>query len=253
MGITVIQTWHEPHRLRGVFHFLIQTFGAHGLIFVRPNYIAMLPPFFRKLIKLIRKTTIQNASALPVSFLERSQLLELRTKYLRSRNRLVVFFGFVYPSKGIESLFDIANSSSDSLVIAGAIKDDAYARQLAERARVKGWCDDQCYFTGFLSPQEAADLLAAADAVVLPFIGGGGEWNTSIHSALAQGTLVITTAVPPRGDEALRNLFTAAPSDTNAMRTALDQLAGRRVAPLSCDTQWQVIASAHVAFYDRCS
>lgn len=253
IGIRVILTWHEPHRQRGVLHFVIQALGAHGLIFVRPNYLAMLPASFRSLIKFIPQATIPNANALPVSSLEKYQRLKLRDRYLHSRNRLVVFFGFVYQGKGIESLFDIATSSSDSLVIAGAIKDNAYAQQLAELARLKGWSDDQINFTGFLSPPDAADLLAVADAVVLPFVGGGGEWNTSIHSALAQGTLVITTAVPPSGYEALRNLFTAAPSDINAMRTALDQLAGHRVAPLSSDAQWQGIASAHVAFYHRCS
>jgi glycosyltransferase involved in cell wall biosynthesis len=164
----------------------------------------------------------------------------------------VVFFGFVYPSKGIESLFDIAMPSSDSIVIAGAIKDEAYGQQLADAARAKGWGDNQLYFTGFLSPQDAADLLSVADAVVLPFVDGGGEWNTSIHSALAQGTLVITTAVTPRGDEAQRNLYTAALSDINAMRSALNQLAGRRVAPLSSDEQWKEIATAHSTFYSRC-
>ena len=124
--------------------------------------------------------------------------------------------------------------------------------QLAEVALAKGWREDQLHFTGFLSPQDAADLLAVADAVVLPFLNGGGEWNTSIHSALAQGTLVITTAVSPRGDEPQRNLYTAAPVDIHAMRTALDRLAGRRGSPKSTESQWQEIAMVHVNFYRRC-
>jgi glycosyltransferase involved in cell wall biosynthesis len=164
----------------------------------------------------------------------------------------VVFFGFVYPSKGIELLFDIATPSSDSVIIAGAVKDDVYIHQLAEVALAKGWRKDQFHFTGFLSPQDAADLLAAADAVLLPFLKGGGEWNTSIHSALVHGTLVIATAVSPRGDEPQHNLYTAAPMDVNAMRTALDQLAGRRGSPKSTESQWQEIATAHVDFYRRC-
>lgn len=252
MGIRVIQTWHEPHRLRGVFHFLIQAVGARGLIFVRPNYLAMLPPSFRRLIKLHPHVIVPNASALPVSSLDEAQRMQLRAQYMGTRSRLVVFFGFLYPRKGIESLFDIANAPSDSLVIAGAIKDETYAHQLAEVARLKGWGDDQLFFTGFLSPKDAVDLLAVADAVVLPFLDGGGEWNTSIHSALTQGTLVITTAVPPRGDEPQRNLYTAAPSDINEMRSALNRLAGRRVAPLSTEAQWHDIATAHVAFYRQC-
>ena len=252
MGLKVIQTWHEPHRMRGVLHFLLQALGASGLIFVRPSYLDMLPPPFRRLIKRNHQVTIPNASSLPISPLDETQRLDLRAQYIGPYKRLVVFFGFVYPSKGIELLFDIAAPSSDSVIIAGAVKDDTYMHQLAEVALAKGWREDQLHFTGFLSPQDAADLLAVADAVVLPFLNGGGEWNTSIHSALAQGTLVITTAVSPRGDEPQRNLYTAAPVDIHAMRTALDRLAGRRGSPKSTESQWQEIAMVHVNFYRRC-
>lgn len=252
IGVKVIQTWHEPHRMRGVLHFLLQALGASGLIFVRPSYLDMLPAPFRRLIKRNHQVTIPNASSLPISSLDETRRLDLRAQYIGSYKRLVVFFGFVYPSKGIELLFDIATPSSDSVIIAGAVKDDTYMHQLAEVALAKGWREDQLHFTGFLSPQDAADLLAVADAVVLPFLNGGGEWNTSIHSALAQGTLVITTAVSPRGDEPQRNLYTAVPVDIHAMRTALDRLAGRRGSPTSTESQWQEIATAHADFYRRC-
>ena len=253
LGIKVIETWHEPHRMRGALHFLLQTLGASGLIFVRPNYLDMIPALFCRLIKHVHKAIIPNASSLPISSLDETKRLQLRAKYIGSNKRLVVFFGFLYPSKGIELLFDIANPVSDSLIIAGAVKDKEYMRKLGDVAQAKGWRENQLHFTGFLSPQDAADLLKIPDAVVLPFLDGGGEWNTSIHSALAQGTLVITTAVPPRGDEPQRNLFTAAPSDIYEMRAALDRLAGRRSAPISAETQWQTIATAHVDFYRRCT
>jgi glycosyltransferase involved in cell wall biosynthesis len=183
--------------------------------------------------------------------LDAEQLLALRNKYIGHYERLVVFFGFLYPSKGIELLFDIANPVSDLLIIAGAVKDEAYVHQLFDVAQAKGWRADQLHFTGFLSPQDASDLLTIPEAVVLPFLDGGGEWNTSIHSALAQGTLVITTAVPPRGDEPQRNLFTAAPSDISEMRAALNRLAGRRSSPIPVNDQWQGIATAHLNFYSQ--
>ncbi len=249
MGLKVIQTWHEPHQMRGAINFILQALGASGLIFVRPNYLNMIPALFGKLIKYIRKVVIPNASSLPVSSLDAEQLFALRNKYMGHYERLVVFFGFLYPSKGIELLFDIANPVSDFLIIAGAVKDEAYVHRLFDVAKAKGWRADQLHFTGFLSPREAADLLTIPDAVVLPFLHGGGEWNTSIHSASAQGTLVITTAVPSRGDEPQRNLFTAAPSDISEMRSALNRLAGRRSSPRRLDDQWQGIASAHLNFY----
>lgn len=254
MGIRVVQTWHEPHRMRGLLHFLLQWAGANGMVFVRPNYLDMLPAIFRWCLKWREKIVIPNASALPLSLLDNTQRYSLRTQYMGGEGRhrrLVVFFGFLYPQKGVELLFDIADPSRDVLVIAGSVKDRAYVQQLAEIAYAKGWQAAQLHFTGFLSPEDAADLLAIADAVVLPFLTGGGDWNTSIHSALAQGTLVITTALPPRGDEPERNLFTAAPLDIGEMRAALDRLAGRRVVPASTEDQWQAIAKAHMAFYQR--
>ena len=257
MGLRVLQTWHEPHginqahRMKSIIYFFALRLGAEGLIFVRSNYISLIPRCFNNLIKRIPDVIISNASSLPPSSLNEAERIDLRCKYLGSHRRLVIFFGFVYPSKGIELLFDIANPTSDSIVVVGSIKDVAYMRELDNFARAKQWCDGQLHITGFLAPKEAADLLAVADAVVLPFRDGGGDWNTSIHSALAQGTLVITTAVPPRGDEPKRNLYTATPLDVDEMRGALDRIAGRRIAPISVENQWKEIATSHVAFYQK--
>ena len=251
MGVPVVQTWHEPHHLKGAFHFLLLLLGGRSLIFVRGNYLALLPPLFRNLIKHYSHVVIPNASALPLSLLSEVQREEVRAKYLGRQRRLVTFFGFLHPNKGIELIFDISNSLSDSLVIAGAIKDKVYMNKLIVSARAKGWGDDQLHFTDFLTPQNAADLLAVSDSVVLPFLDGGGDWNTSIHSALAQGTLVISTAIPARGDEPKLNLYTAEPLDISDMRTALNRLAGRRAAPKPPDVQWHKIATDHMAFYHK--
>ncbi|KAF5057861.1 Glycosyl transferases group 1 [anaerobic digester metagenome] len=249
LGIKVIQTWHEPYRLISVFHFCLLTIGADGLVFVRPNYLKLLPTSFKKIISRYPSVTVKNAGALPVSSLRAEERQKCRNQYLGKHSRLIVFFGFLYPSKGVELLFDIASPATDSLVISGAIKDEAYVSYLVNIARDKGWNDDQICLTGFIEQQDAANLLAVADAVVLPFLSGGGEWNTSIHSALDQGTLVITTAVPPRGDESQRNLYTAEPTDIKEMREALNRLAGRKIKPSSTDIKWQEIAEAHYNFY----
>lgn len=249
MGVRVVQTWHEPYRRGSLFNFLTQLMGVSGLIFVRPGYLAMLSPFFRKLAGRFPHVFIPNASALPVSSFDANERLSRRAELVADRKRLVVFFGFLYPSKGIEDLFEIANPETDSLVVAGAVKDEAYLQRLRSTAYSKGWSERQVRFTGFLTPRDAADLLMAADAVVLPFLNGGGEWNTSIHSALTQGTLVITTAAAPRGDEPERNLYTAAPSSISEMREALNRLAGRRIAPMSTESFWGKIAAAHLDFY----
>lgn len=257
LGINVVITWHEVHRnikkqrFKGFMYFITMCLGTKGLIFVRPNYTNLLSMTYRVFIKKIPQAFIANSSPLPISTLSPLSREKLRSKYQRDFQRLILFFGFVYPNKGIELIFDIANSATDSLVIAGSLKDPSYLEELVKLALSKGWKTSQINFIGFVPAAEAADLLAVADAVILPFLEGGGEWNTSIHSALAQGTFVVTTSTCPRGDEPSRNLYTCAPLDIAAMRGALNQHAGRRIEPISTNQQWKLIATEHLNFYKK--
>lgn len=248
LGVPSAQTWHEPYRWRSVLPFLAQYVAARGLIFVRPNYFDLLPGFLARLTGKRPWAIIPNAEALPLSMLTEQERLALRARRLGGRQRLIVYFGFVYPHKGVDRLFRIANAATDALVIAGAMPDAAYAQHLGRLAEADGW-RGHVTFTGFLQGADAADLLAVADAVVLPFVAGGGTWNTSIHSALAQGTLVITTAADPAGDDADGNLYTADPDDIAGMRDALDHLAGRKVAPDAGERRWTEIARRHADFF----
>lgn len=249
IGLTVVQTWHEAYKWVEWQIFILQLLGAAGLVFVRPNYCNLLPSMYRWLLCFYRKAYINNAAALSAGqrdpYLQKLQ----RKNYLSVYKRLIVFFGFVYSSKGIESLFEIANPVTDKLIIAGGIKDEIYMRSLIKLAVFSGWSPDQILFTGFLPADEACQLLSIADAVVLPFKNGGGEWNTSMHSALAQGTLVITTSLNPSGDDPQRNLYTAPLLAIEEMKFALDRLAGRRIQPPKNDDVWKTIAVNHINFY----
>lgn len=248
LRIKVVQTWHEPYRLRRFPQLFLNLLGANGLIFVRPNYLDMLPQSFSTMVKRFRFSVIPNASSLPLSKLSNGEIADLRIGYLQGKTRLIVFFGFLYPSKGVEQLFEIANPLTDRLVLAGPDADPTYKAYLKSHAALLGW-EDGVQFAGFLPTEVAANLLAAADAVLLPFLNGGGEWNTSIHAAHSQGTLVITTSKNPAGDDFVRNIYTAKPGSIEEMRDALNRLSGRRSPQQSPDTQWDEIAVAHMTFY----
>lgn len=250
LGLRVVQTWHEPWGLLGAPRFLVQRMAAHALIFVRPNYLALLPRPLRALLAGCRQETIMSAGALPTSNLSAKVRAGVRARHLKGKDKLVVFFGFLYPAKGVARLFEIADPGVHALVIAGPTGDPAYMAQLKASASAHGWGEDVQY-TGFLAANQAADLLAAADAVVLPFVAGGGDWNTSLHGALAQGTLVITTSAQPTGYDQARNLYTAGTSDIADMRRALLALAGRRVPPPPADDPWVGIARSHQAVYQQ--
>ena len=251
-GLRVVATLHEPPP-RGItlLHFLMPLLGASGLIFVRPQFLDNFGTRLRRLLERLPLVTIPTAANLPVSGLSGEQSKALRARLLQGQSRLVVFFGFMARHKGVERLFEIADPDTDRLVIAGGSNDDAYHRELQALADGPRW-HGKVSFTGFAPPAEAADLLAAADAVVLPFLSGGGSWNTSIHSALAQGSFVLTTGQPASGDDPVRNLYTAPPAGLAEMREALRHHAGRRVAPAQGQSPWKAIAQAHLAHYARC-
>ncbi|MDF2181398.1 glycosyltransferase [Neptuniibacter sp. CAU 1671] len=251
-GLGVIQTWHEPISVRKFFIFLLKIIGASGLVFVRPNYMDLVAKPYRKLINFFPVKIILNASSIPVSMLDSLQRKKKRDSYLCGRNRLVVFFGFIYEHKGIEKIFEVADPETDVLIIAGSLKDNNYLNLLKEFALERGWAEHNFKYLGYLSTSDAADLLAVADAVVLPFVNGGGSWNTSIHGAQTQGTLVITTSCSPIGYDPRFNIYTVDPSDINGMKSALNELSGRRIPPTLPAEKWSQIADQHIEFYRSC-
>jgi hypothetical protein len=94
--------------------------------------------------------------------------------------------------------------------------------------------------------------MAAADAIVLPFRDGGGEWNSSLQAARLQGTPVVTTSRLRSGFDADENTAYCAPGDIEAMRRALQAHAGRRPAHrISENRTWEDIAAAHRGVYRR--
>ena len=106
--------------------------------------------------------------------------------------------------------------------------------------------------TGFLEDMEVARLLAAADAVVLPYRVGGGPWNTSLHAALLQGTFVLATSNERSGYDPRQNLHWARPRDLDEFRAALEKYAGVRKDDKTAEElppTWETVVSRHEEVY----
>ena len=195
-----MQTWHERYSRRYVPKLLLKAVVPCGLVVVRPQYKEKLLPVLRWALRNKRFVFIRNASVFPKIALGEQEKDILRRQYLRTQKRLILFLGFVYPHKGVELLFEIADPALDQIVIAGKIMDEDgdYHKEIMRRALAGPWLG-KVTITGFLPTADVAALLAVTDAVVLPFRDGGGEWNTSIHAAVLQGAFVITTSVMEKG------------------------------------------------------
>ena len=251
MGKKIVQTWHEVHSRRDILELVLKSIVPSRLIFVRPQYKRMLHACLHWALWKKQTAFIPNASVIPRIELSDQTRLSVKKLYLKNQKRLVVFFGFVYPNKGVELLFEIANPASDQIVIAGGIdKDSEYAHEILELASAESW-RQKVTILGFLPTYDVAALLTVADAVILPFRTGGGEWNTSIHGAVLNGALVITTSLSQNGYDKKRNVYFAKVNDVQEMKHALETYAGNR-REYNFDiygSEWVVIAEQHYLLY----
>jgi glycosyltransferase involved in cell wall biosynthesis len=253
MGVPLVRTWHEIPDVKRPVPFLIQCLPPGPYIYVRPEFQQKLAPMFKRALRQSTGHFLAGSSSIARVVLTEAERRAVRDRYLEGRDRLIVFFGFLYPSKGVEQIFDIANLATDRIIIAGEPGEDlAYVKNLEQLARTSRMIDS-VRITGFLNAGESGRLLAAADAVVLPFRHGGGVWNSSIHAAVVQGTPVITTSLEATGLDARKMIHYARPNDIDGMRRGLERMAGLRRPPdPELDgNEWNHIASRHIEIYQK--
>lgn len=251
MGKKVVQTWHEFYVNKIDKKLSLKAIVPGGLIVVRQQFREKLHPTLQKILRGKIITFIRNASTIRKKILSERERIEEKRKYVKQQKRLMVFFGFLYPPKGVEQLFDIADPDLDQIVIAGQFGgDEDYNQKIIERASMNPWAG-KVTITGFLSSDDVAALLAVADAVVLPFRTGGGEWNTSIHSAVLQGTFVLTTSDSSGGFDKKHNVYYSEIDNIQEMKSVLSKYAGRRreYDPEIDRDEWLQISTDHYSLY----
>lgn len=240
-GLQVVLTWHEDRpRLHPAEIF--NTLLPGGVVTARPQL--RLSPLGRLLAR--RKTIryIPVGCTIPVVRLSDDERQRIRARF--GGERLIAYFGFAYPHKRMEDLFDMIEERDALVLVCTLDARDDYQRRILElsgRAR--------CTVTGPLPARDVAEILASADAVVLPFANGAGPWNSSLRGARMQGTFVLTTSNERRGYDAEQNVYYARPADVAEMREALQRYSGTRRPPAveEAGEEWRSMARAHLDFY----
>jgi len=252
LRVRVVQTWHEflpyPRWLRTVI-----ALAAGSVVVVRPQYDSSLAPWFLRLLGRSRPKFIPNAPSIEPLNLTDADRKITKSRYAPPGKNLVVYFGFLYPHKGVEQMFQLADACRDQLVIVGHFDaSNPYHRTIAALADSPPW-HGAATLTGFMNDVEAAQLLASADAIVFPFRDGVGSWNTSVAGARMLGTFVLVSSREHRGYDADSNTFFCAPDDVGAMQSALRAHIGHHIAARRADMleSWKRIAEAHCALYDE--
>jgi len=252
-GIPVVQTWHGYDSRRMTRRLLPNAVVSGGLIVVRPDYMDMMEPLFRWLNRRKHAKFIPNASTIPPTHLSQDDRSAVRLQFCQGNSRLIVFFGFAYADRGTELLFEVADPTQHHLVFISDLNPaDEFHKSILNRAECQPWAG-RTTVTGYLPAEEVGRILAAADAVVLPFKDGGGMWNTSIRAAISQGTFVLTTSREQHGYVANDNAYYARPNDVDDMREALCAYMGRRndARCTGIHDEWDSIAQAHLSVYER--
>jgi glycosyltransferase involved in cell wall biosynthesis len=250
LGFKVVQTWHEPLSYKGWFRYLPNTLACNALVVIEPDYLATLPLLYRWLLRNTAIKIIPVASSIPKANLSDMDRSAIRTRFNATQKRLVAYFGFASPGKGIDDLLEIANPEQDQLILICELdREILYHKHLLDKLSEKRW-QGKVFVTGFLPSEEVGLILAASDVAVFPFVKGLGLRNTSYWAARAQGVFVLTTHRSRRGYYKDENVFYAAPSDIRAMHDALGLYAGNRNPSSSgALSGWSEIADEHVKFY----
>jgi glycosyltransferase involved in cell wall biosynthesis len=253
LGIPVVATMHEY--LPTTFHqsdlyiHAIACF-ANRIIAVRPDFHARLHWLLKPLLRESKIKFIASASSVPRVILSSSERKAIKQELGCASANLVAFFGFSFPHKGVDLLFQIADPRRHHLLLIGELSSaDAYHKRILELAQSGQWAG-RTTITGFVDADKAARLLAAADAVVFPYRLGGGVWNSSLHAALSQDTFVLTTSNQRRGYDRVDNVYYASPDAVDEMRQALLSYENVRISRKSEGKDpWRAVALAHYQVY----
>lgn len=117
-------------------------------------------------------------------------------------SKVLLFFGYIREYKGVDTLLEtmaivLRRDSSVRLVVAGEfILDSSVFRHQAERLGITGQVD---FYEGYVPSGQVARLMAAADAVVLPYRSASQSGIVSL--AFGHGVPVIAFSIGALGDQ----------------------------------------------------
>lgn len=251
MRIRCVITLHETPPQSMVASLALR--AASEVIRVRSDLRLPCRPGARRILARRSSVVIPIGSNIPKAAVSQDRAERLRNQLGVGRRRLLVSFGILYPEHGFDELMRIADPGRDFIVIAGGRCPSCpeYYDTIAWRLSDEAWLGRSA-FLGHLPAQDVAELLAVADAVVLPYLSGSHEGKGAILAARIQGTFVITTHASRRGYDPDEHTYYTQANDTAGMQAALNLYSGTKagVEAKHCPA-WDSIAQSHLRLYRR--
>ncbi len=195
-----------------------------------------------------------------------------RTKHvLAAAKPVLVYFGYVSPSKGLPVLLKAFASLTQKRDCQLVLVADPHALDASYQVyfdqvdalihRLE--LTTKIHWTGFAPDPDVAAYLQSATLVVLPFLDGASLRRTSLFAALANGAAILTT-YPTSRDEAPglimgENVWFVPPDQPTALLTALEKLLddaslrahlGQNARQFAARFSWPAIAHQHLGLYN---
>lgn len=189
---------------------------------------------------------------------------------LKSTDGLIGFFGFINPSKGVDTLLNALSLLPSSIHLVfiggptGSSNEKGNLLQLDELYKMISDLDlgDRIHWTGFLPDRDVSAFLTAAEVVVLPYRDGVSLRRGTFMAVTAHRRPLITTEPPFPIPELVHgeNVWLTPIDDESALSQAIIELLsdrklqenlGRGARKLSSLFEWDVIAGQTAAFYSK--
>jgi glycosyltransferase involved in cell wall biosynthesis len=249
-NLKVVETWHEPLSWKGLFRYLPNVLVRDTLVVVLSNYLSYIPYWYRFLLKAKNQIFVPISSNIPSVVLTPIKREKIRDKFIKNKSqRLICYFGFVSPEKGVDRIFDICDPSKDFILLLCALNpsSDKYHKIILDRANSVEW-REKYTVTGYLESLSVSEYLAASDTAIFPFVNGVTERNGSVLAARDQGTFVLTTSNIKKGLSLEENIFYSSPNDIENLRIALNHYSGNKIK-VAQNQGWENIARKHYKIY----
>lgn len=189
-----------------------------------------------------------------------SALTSLKKQFNPKGKKVITYFGFIDPSKGVQNLIEAVEMLPEDVRLIIATSFDPKNTYHQKLKRIIEISKKDIYWTGYLKEAEISGIFTLSDLVVLPFDQPASLRRGSLIAAIMHGCAIVTTGPCEELLEDGKNcslLINNSPENiaqsVGSLLSKPEKLAILRKGAIKLQSEfdWSKIAEKHVAQYQR--